>query len=57
MNCGKLGHKTAARALAYQDKKWPGTYRRAYRCDRCGLWHISTTPIGQTIVGRKAVRL
>lgn len=55
--CTKLRHKSPGAARRWHDRKWPGTYRRAYWCEECGAWHITTTPIGATVTGQEAIRL
>lgn len=41
MTCptGKRPHANRANARAFA-RKFPGAHRRAYRCDRCGAWHL-----------------
>ena len=41
MTCptGKRRHLTRAQARAFA-RRFPGTHRRAYLCERCGSWHL-----------------
>lgn len=41
MSCptGKRPHPSRAAARNFR-RRFPGTARRAYLCDRCGSWHL-----------------
>lgn len=41
----KVRFKTQAEALRFHDRRYPNTYRRAYRCFTCKRWHLSSTPL------------
>lgn len=54
MTCpaGKRRHPTRAAARAFA-RRYPGPHRRAYRCERCGAWHLGRlTQVRKT--GREA---
>lgn len=41
--CGKRGYETrsdAKKALRFFRKRNGGKHQRAYRCARCGFWHL-----------------
>lgn len=48
--CGKIPYATLAEArLAIRQIKSRGTYVRAYECQSCGEWHLTSRPSRATV--------
>jgi hypothetical protein len=52
----KVKFKSRREALAFHDRRYPGTYRRAYKCWSCSRWHLSTLPLVDVAAVRARIR-